>query len=228
MGINGTEVAKEASKLVLLDDNFATIVKAVEEGRKVYDSLKRSITYILPTNMAEGMAIHRRLHQLGTPNHTSPDPLDQLHHLRRPVLAHPVPAREHNVLNRPPRATRRCFIHHSHPHKEPDPLDPETRRHSAMAVNTIVLCEIAFLLNSVYLKDSSVTPACSETWGAFAGLNRHPHRSAVHPHVHPRPQHGLWDVPDRWWQWFICLGAAIVIFILAEIRSKTIRRCAHK
>ncbi len=57
MGINGTEVAKEASEMVLTDDNFASIAKAVEEGRTVYDNLKKAILFILPTNGGEAFTI---------------------------------------------------------------------------------------------------------------------------------------------------------------------------
>ena len=53
MGIKGTEVAKEASEMVLVDDNFGTIFNAVREGRKVYDNLKKTILFILPTNGAQ-------------------------------------------------------------------------------------------------------------------------------------------------------------------------------
>jgi magnesium-transporting ATPase (P-type) len=53
MGIKGTEVAKEASEMVLMDDNFASIAQAVVEGRTVYDNIKKSITFILPTNGGE-------------------------------------------------------------------------------------------------------------------------------------------------------------------------------
>lgn len=57
MGIQGTEAAKEAAEMVLADDNFATIVGAIREGRKVYDNIRKTITYLLPTNGAQGLAI---------------------------------------------------------------------------------------------------------------------------------------------------------------------------
>ncbi|MBF7994605.1 cation-transporting P-type ATPase [Rahnella laticis] len=57
MGIKGTEVTKEAADMVLTDDNFATIASAVKEGRRVYDNLKKTILFILPTNLAQGLLI---------------------------------------------------------------------------------------------------------------------------------------------------------------------------
>jgi magnesium-transporting ATPase (P-type) len=57
MGIKGTEAAKEAAAMVIADDNFASIAAAVEEGRTVYDNLKKAVLYILPTNGGEVVAI---------------------------------------------------------------------------------------------------------------------------------------------------------------------------
>jgi magnesium-transporting ATPase (P-type) len=57
MGLKGTEVAKEAAEMVLADDNFATIAHAVEEGRTIYDNLKKAIVFIMPTNGGEAAIV---------------------------------------------------------------------------------------------------------------------------------------------------------------------------
>jgi len=57
MGLKGTEAAKEAAAMVLADDNFASIAHAVEQGRAVYDNLRKAILFILPTNGGQGLTI---------------------------------------------------------------------------------------------------------------------------------------------------------------------------
>jgi magnesium-transporting ATPase (P-type) len=57
MGIKGAEASKDASDMVLADDNFATIARAVREGRTIYDNLKKTILFILPTNGAEALLV---------------------------------------------------------------------------------------------------------------------------------------------------------------------------
>jgi potassium/sodium efflux P-type ATPase len=57
MGIKGTEVSKDASEMVLADDNFASIVNAIEEGRTVYDNLRKTLLFLLPTNGAEALVL---------------------------------------------------------------------------------------------------------------------------------------------------------------------------
>ncbi len=57
MGMKGTEAAKEASDMVLADDNFATIASAVREGRAVYDNLKKFVLFMLPTNGGEALIV---------------------------------------------------------------------------------------------------------------------------------------------------------------------------
>jgi magnesium-transporting ATPase (P-type) len=57
MGIKGTEATKEAAEVVLADDNFATIRSAIAEGRRIYDNLRKSIVFLLPTNGAQSLVM---------------------------------------------------------------------------------------------------------------------------------------------------------------------------
>lgn len=57
MGIKGTEATKEAADIVLADDNFATIERAVEEGRRIFDNIRKSVIFLLPTNGAQSLVI---------------------------------------------------------------------------------------------------------------------------------------------------------------------------
>ena len=105
MGITGTDVSKEASDMVLLDDNFATIVAAVEEGRVVYTNIRRFIKYILGSNIGEVITI--AVSPLITAG--SGVPLTPLQILWMnlvtdglPALALAVEPGEPNVMRRPP------------------------------------------------------------------------------------------------------------------------------
>jgi P-type Ca2+ transporter type 2C len=105
MGITGTDVSKEASDMVLQDDNFATIVAAVEEGRVVYTNIRRFIKYILGSNIGEVLTIAAAPLLLATGG----VPLTPLQILWMnlvtdglPALALAVEPAEPNVMNRPP------------------------------------------------------------------------------------------------------------------------------
>lgn len=109
MGITGTDVSKEASDMVLLDDNFATIVSATEEGRVVYTNIRRFIKYILGSNIGEVITIAASVVLIPAVAATGSVPLTPLQILWMnlvtdglPALALAVEPAEPNVMNRPP------------------------------------------------------------------------------------------------------------------------------
>jgi magnesium-transporting ATPase (P-type) len=111
MGINGTEVAKEAAEMVLADDNFASIERAVEEGRTVYDNLKKSILFILPTNGGEAFTIIAAI-MLGRSLPITPAQILWINMITAVTLALTLafePA-ERNVMQRPPRDPREPIL----------------------------------------------------------------------------------------------------------------------
>lgn len=104
MGLNGTDIAREAGAMVLTDDNFATIVAAIEEGRRIYDNIKKFVIFLMRSNLGEVMIIS------GAMLFGMPLPLLPLHILwvnlvtdSFPALALAVEDGESGIMQRMPR-----------------------------------------------------------------------------------------------------------------------------
>jgi magnesium-transporting ATPase (P-type) len=169
MGIKGTEVAKEAAEMVLADDNFAAIAHAVEEGRTVYDNIRKAILFILPTNGAEALILLIAI-VLGRPLPITPVQILWINMITAVTLALALAFEppESDVMRRPPRDPREPLI---------GPfllwrltyvsailvvgtfglfvwvraLGAELEFARTVAVNTLVIFEAFYLLNSRYL-----------------------------------------------------------------------------
>jgi Ca2+-transporting ATPase len=105
MGVAGTQVAREAAHMVLLDDNFSTIVRAVAEGRRIYDNIRKFVRFILTTNMAE-VALVFFAPMLGLPVPLLPIQILWINLVTDglPGLALSAEPPERNLMKRPPRA----------------------------------------------------------------------------------------------------------------------------
>ena len=112
MGVTGTDVTKNVADMVLADDNFATIVGAVEEGRRIYDNIQRAIKFLLGSNMSEVLSIFTAT-MLGFMI------LEPVHLLWINLLTDCFPAlalgmerAEPDVMSRPPRSARESIFAH--------------------------------------------------------------------------------------------------------------------
>lgn len=113
MGISGTDVAKEAADMILTDDNFASIVRAIEEGRAVYSNIRKFILYILNSNMPEGAPSAAFLFSRGG----IPLPLTVMQILSidlgtdmMPALGLGTELPEEGIMNKPPRSRNEALL----------------------------------------------------------------------------------------------------------------------
>jgi Ca2+-transporting ATPase len=114
MGESGTDVAKEASDIILTDDNFSTVVSAVEEGRTIYNNILKSITYLLAGNLSELTFVFFAT-LLGMPNPFFPTQILWINLVTDglPALALAADNRDHSVLNNKPRNPDAPILNHA-------------------------------------------------------------------------------------------------------------------
>jgi magnesium-transporting ATPase (P-type) len=181
MGRKGSEAAKEAAELVLADDNFASIVAAVREGRTVYDNIKKVISWTLPTNAGEAMTIIVAL-LFGMTLPVTPIQILWINLITATTLglALAFEPSEENTMRRPPRARNEsliggelawhivlvavlflCFVFGIFNHALDRGYSVEVAR--TMALNTLVVMEIfhLFYIRNIY--------GTSLTWKAVRG-----------------------------------------------------------
>jgi magnesium-transporting ATPase (P-type) len=241
MGIKGTEATKQAAGMVLADDNFATIERAVQEGRRIYDNLQKSVVFLIPTNGAQSLVILVAV-LLGL---TLPlDPVQILWvNLVTAVtlsLALAYEPGEPDLMDRPPRpakshilepiylplialaslliagATIGIFLY-----GQSQGLGLAVTQ--TMAVNTLVLAQVTYLFNARHLRESSLNltaltgnPVVWIVIGVLLGLQ------ALFVYL---PFMNSWfsSAPVGPSGWLIPLGCAVVVFLVLEAGKAAFR-----
>ena len=174
MGIKGTEVSKDASEMVLADDNFASIVHAIEEGRTVYDNLRKTLLFLLPTNGAEALVLMAAI-LLGVVMPITPVQVLWVNMVTAVTLALAISFEpmEEQVMKRPPRKPdepilgklflwRIAFVSFLiggftfwvYNHMQSLDVEIETAR--TVAVNTLVAGQLFYLFNCRKIKLPSI------------------------------------------------------------------------
>ena len=234
MGITGTDVSKEAAEMVLLDDNFASIERAVEEGRTVFNNLKKTIVFILPTNGGECLTLVAALLLAVTlpilPLHILWINLVTTVALAITLAFDPV---EPDVMRQPPREPQSPLIDRPLVWRivyvsvlislgtfglffyELE-LGSSLEAARAVAVNAIVFFEVAYVFNSRHLSDSvlnrrGILGNRIVWWGTAAVVVF----QAVFTYW-PIMNSLFHVAPLDFWMWLRVLGASLILMLLVE------------
>ncbi len=242
MGIKGSEATKEAAEIVLTDDNFASIERAVEGGRRIYDNLQKSVLFLLPTNGAQSLVILVAV-LLGLALPLDPVQILWVNMVVAVTLSLALvyePA-EPDIMRRPPRPPGASI------------LDPRFLGRIALvsvliagatlatyqlardrgltqeeaqtwAVNTLVIAQVAYLFNARFMRETSLrreavtgNPVAWVVVGALVALQ------ALFVYV---PVMNAWfgSAPVDALGWLLPLGAGVATFLLVEVGKLALRR----
>ncbi|MCC5806905.1 MAG: cation-transporting P-type ATPase [Opitutales bacterium] len=244
MGIKGTEATKEAADIVLADDNFASIERAVEEGRTIYDNLRKSIIFILPTNGAEALVILVAV-SLGWVLPLTPVQILWVNMVTAVTLALALAFEpsEPGIMKRPPRdpkarilglhflwrigyvsiliggATIAVFVIERR-------LEMPIELARTVAVNTLVCAQVFYLFNSRFMRESSCHFDRLFTnrvvWFAVTALALLQLGFVYLPFM----QTAFGSAPLELRHWLIPLGVGLAVFFVVEGEKALARRRA--
>jgi magnesium-transporting ATPase (P-type) len=242
MGIKGTEATKEAAEIVLADDNFASIERAVEEGRRIYDNIRKSMVFLLPTNGAQSLVILVAV-LFGFTLPLSPVQILWVNMITAVTLSLALayePA-EPDIMDRPPRPAKAGM------------MSPAAIRRTALvsvligaatlavffiergrgmptaaaqtsAVTMLALGQLAFLFNCRFLDASSLTLRVLRgnpvVWLATGALLVFQGLFIYAPFMHS----WFGSTSIGWREWGVTIGLATVVFLLVEAVKAIARR----
>lgn len=236
MGITGTDVAKEASDVILTDDNFASIKAAVEEGRRILDTLIKFITWTLPTNFGEGLVVLTSIFtgllmpilpvQILWINMTTALTLGMM------LIFEP---KEPDVMKRPPRIPHSpiltkdliiqiaivsvCILISTYGLFEWSIKDGSTVEEArTIAVNTIVMIEIFYLFNCRSLTKSVLKIGFFSNKWIFLGIGAMILLQIAFTYI-PAMNEIFQSRPIEIDSWLKIIGVSLVTFIIIEIKK---------
>ncbi len=242
MGIKGTEATKEAADIVLADDNFASIERAVEEGRTIYDNLRKAILFILPTNGAEALVILVAV-ALGWVLPLTPVQILWVNMVTAVTLALALAFEpsEPDIMRRPPRdpkarilglrylwrisfvslliggATIAVFVIERH-------LEMPIDLARTMAVNTLVCAQVFYLFNSRFMRESSCRVDRLFTnrvvWFAVTALALLQLAFVYLPFMHT----AFGSTPLELRHWLVPIGVGLAVFFIVEAEKALTRK----
>lgn len=246
MGIKGTEATKEAAEIVLADDNFATIERAVEEGRRIYDNIRKSVVFLLPTNGAQSLVILVAvLFGLALP--LSPVQILWVNLVTAVTLSLALayePA-EAGVMDRPPRSPSESVLSGRSlvvvvaaslliggatlgvylVEKDLGATDGVAQ---TSAVTMLALGQVAFLFSCRFLHASSLTPRVlvgnGVVWVAVGTLLALQVVFVYAPFMHDWFESAPIGVRD----WALTAGIALVVLVLVEVVKAVSRRPSRR
>jgi magnesium-transporting ATPase (P-type) len=241
MGIKGTEVSKDAAEMVLADDNFASIVHAIEEGRTVYDNIRKALLFILPTNGAEALVLMAAI-LAGMVMPITPAQILWVNMVTAVTLALALSFEpmEEKVMERPPRKSSdpilgklfvwrivfvscliggmTLFVFHR---MQSLGLDISGAR--TVAVNTLVAGQLFYLFNCRRIKDPSMGPGFFRNRYAFLAAGALIVLQLFFAFV-PFMNRFFDTAPVKGIYWLVPLAAGLVVFLLVELEKYLVQR----
>jgi len=247
MGIKGSEAAKQAAEMVLADDNFATIELAIEEGRTIYDNLKKTILFYLPTSGAQSLVVITAV--VVAFEHMPITPLQILWvNMVTAVtlaLALAFESAEAGIMSRPPRPPdqpilsryliwRIIFVSALIAAASISMFQYWRRAGAGLAearttaVNTLVVAQVFYLFNSRFIEESSLS--FNKLIGSKATLIAVAVLIAIQlAFTYVAPVQSLFGVTGiSATQWGLVLAAGLIVFFLVELEKLIVRKLGER
>lgn len=251
MGITGTEVAKDAADMVLTDDNFASIVAAVEEGRGVFDNLTKFIVWTLPTNLGEGLVILLSV-LLSVTLPILPVQILWINMTTAVFLGMMLTfePKEPGLMNRPPRDPKQSFLtvdllrrmvmvglamlagafglfKYELLYGEYSGADNAEAAARTVAVNVFIMVEAFYLFNCRHLRRTVFEGGFWDNPWAFAGFTAMVLAQLAFTYLPPMNV-AFHSAPITAAAWGRVLAIALIVFIIVEIETWIVNRHRRK